>query len=244
VTDLRAAVVGKRLAGIRRVIAFSSAKGGVGKTMCTVVSALALARAGRQVGILDLDMQGASAHLFLGIQPHLPEEKEGILPLAVTDGVSLMSVAPFTGERGLPLRGAEISDAILELLAITLWGPAEFLLIDMPPGIGEEILDLSRLVPRMETLVVSTTETVSVSVVQRLLLILKELRVPVPALIANSVQGSAGSVRELARRSGVKLVFEVPHDPAIEAAIGNPEALATSAAGDALRMAMVSLGYL
>ncbi len=243
-SDPRAAVVGKRLAGVKRVIAFSSAKGGVGKTMCTVVSALALARGGRHVGILDLDMQGASAHLFLGIKPRLPEEKEGILPLPVAHGVSLMSVAPFTGERGLPLRGAEISDAILELLAVTIWGPAELLLIDMPPGMGEEILDLSRLVPRLEALVVSTPAAVSISVVERLLSMLKELRVPVPAVIANMVQESAGPVRDLAGRAGVARVFEVPLDPSIEAAVGNPVALANSAAGRALTTALVSLGLL
>ncbi|MGA2615539.1 MAG: P-loop NTPase [Spirochaetia bacterium] len=242
-SDPRGAVVAKRLAGIRRVIAFSSAKGGVGKTMCTVVSALALAGGGQRVGILDLDMQGASAHLFLGIRPRLPEEKEGILPLPVTDGVSLMSVAPFTGERGLPLRGAEISDAILELLAVTIWGPAGLLLIDMPPGMGEEILDLARLVPRLETLVVSTPSAVSVSVVERLLSVLKELRVTVPAVIANMVQDNAGGVKDLARRAGVGRVFEVPQDPSIETALGNPGALVSSPAGKALREAMLSLGY-
>jgi len=243
-TDPRTAVVAKRLAGIQRVIAFSSAKGGVGKTMCTVVSALVLARGGRRVGILDLDMQGASAHLFLGTRPRLPEEKHGILPLPVADGVSLMSVAPFTGERGLLLRGAEVSDAILELLAVTMWGPAELLLIDMPPGMGEEILDLSRLVPRLEALVVSTPAVVSVSVVERLLSVLRELHVSVPAVIANMVQGDTGRVRDLARRAGVARVVEVPHDPSIEAAIGSADALASSAAGIALEKAMASLGYL
>jgi ATP-binding protein involved in chromosome partitioning len=244
VTDPRPAVVAKRLSDVRRVIAFSSAKGGVGKTMCTVVSALALAQGGRRVGILDLDMQGASAHLFLGLTPRLPEEDHGILPLPVVDGVSLMSVAAFTGERALPLRGAEVSDAILELLAVTMWGPVELLLVDMPPGMGEEILDISRLVPRLEALVVSTPAAVSVSVVERLLSVLKELRVPVPALIANMVQDDAGPVRELARRNGVENVVEVPVDPFLENALGNPAALASSRAGRAIAEALAGLGYL
>ncbi|MGO9412287.1 MAG: P-loop NTPase [Spirochaetia bacterium] len=243
-SDPRPAVVAKRLSNVRRVIAFSSAKGGVGKTMCTVVSALALARGGRRVGILDLDMQGASAHLFLGLKPRLPQEDHGILPLAVAEGVSLMSVAVFTGERGLPLRGSEVSDAILELLAVTMWGDAEILLVDMPPGMGEEILDISRMVPRLETLVVSTPAAVSVSVVERLLSVLKELRVPVPALIANMVQEDAGPVRELARRTGVERVVEVPVDQGLEKAVGNPEALASSRAGRAVAKALAELGYL
>jgi len=244
VTDPRAAVVGKRLSGIRRVVAFSSAKGGVGKTLCTVASALAASQAGRRVGILDLDMQGASAHLFLGVRPRLPEEKQGILPLTVRDGLSLMSVAPFTGERGLPLRGSEVSDAILELLAVTMWGSTELLFIDMPPGMAEEMLDLARLVPRMEALVISTPAAVSVSVVERLLSVLKELHVAVPALIANMVQEDSAPVEELARRAGVRTTFAVPLDPSVEEAVGNPSLLASSAAGQALALAMRQLGYL
>lgn len=243
-SDPRIAVVEKRLSGVRRILAFSSAKGGVGKTMCTVSSALALALGGRNVGILDLDMQGASAHLFLGVKPRLPEEKQGILPLPVTERVTLMSVAAFTGERGLPLRGSEISDAILELLAVTIWGPAELLLIDMPPGMGEETLDLSRLVPRLESLVVSTPSAVSVTVVERLLSLLKELRVPVAAVIANMVQEDSSPVRELARRAGVVRVVEVPQDPSVEAAIGSPDALSATMAGRSLARAMLELGYL
>lgn len=243
-TDPRAAVVGKRLAETGKVVAFCSAKGGVGKTLCTVVSGLALAAAGRRVGILDLDTQGASAHVFLGISPRFPEEKEGILPLTVTEGLTLMSVAPFTGERGLPLRGPEVSDAILELLAVTRWGRADFLLIDMPPGIGEEILDLARLVPRLQALVISTPSVVSVSVVERLLSVLQEIRVAVPGLIANMVDGDAGPVRSLARKYSVPLAGEVPMERGIEAAVGSPGKLRSSAAGAALRAAMSSLGYI
>ena len=119
-------------------------------------------------------------------------------------------MAPFTGERGLPLRGPEVSDAILELLAVTRWGRADLLLIDMPPGIGEEILDLARLVPRLQALVVSTPSQVSVSVVERLLSVLKEIRVAVPGLIANMVDGDAGPVRSLARRHSVPLAGRGP----------------------------------
>jgi ATP-binding protein involved in chromosome partitioning len=244
VSDPRPAVVGKRLAGMRHVVAFSSAKGGVGKTMCTVVSALVLARAGTRVGILDLDTQGASAHLFLGVRPGLPEEKQGILPIPVADGVSLMSVAPFTGERGLPLRGAEVSDAILELLAVTIWSQEEILLIDMPPGMGEEILDLARLVPRLQALVVSTPAAVSVKVVERLLSVLKELRVSVPGVIANMVDGDADPVREMARKAGIGLVAEVPRDDSLEKAIGSTQELTAGQAARALDRAMRSLRYL
>jgi len=243
VSDPRSAVIGKRLSGIGHVVAFLSAKGGVGKTFCAVCSSLALARAGRRVGILDLDFQGASAHIFLGIQPHLPEEEEGILPLDGPEGVRFMSVAAFTGERALPLRGEETSDAILELFAVVRWGQLDYLLIDMPPGIGEEALDIARLVPRLEALVVSTTSLVSISVVERLLTLLKEVHVPVTGILANMVRGDGRSVADMAARHGVPFAGDVPFDPEVERAIGSSGQLAGLAASAALDRALAAAGY-
>jgi Mrp family chromosome partitioning ATPase len=104
-----------------------------------------------------------------------------------------MSAAAFAGNRALALRGPEVSDAILELLAVTLWGKLDYLLIDMPPGIGEEILDLARLIPTMEALVISTPSAASTSVVERLLSFLAEMKVVVAGVIANMVRGEAGA---------------------------------------------------
>lgn len=242
-TDPRPAVVGKRLAEVGRIVAFCSAKGGVGKTLCTALSGLVLEAAGRRCGILDLDTQGASAHAVLGVPLRFPDEDKGILPLPVTGNLTLMGAAPFSGERGLPLRGPDVSDAILELLAVTRWGALDFLLIDMPPGIGEEILDLARLAPRLQALVVSTPSSVSVLVVERLLSVLKEIGIAVPGVIANMVAASADPVASLARRHGVPLLGEVPLDPGIEGAMGNLQLLRSSAAAAGLQTALGSLGW-
>jgi ATP-binding protein involved in chromosome partitioning len=236
--DPRGAVVRRRLAGIGRIAAFCSAKGGVGKTLCTTVAGLALAGQGKKVGILDLDFQGSSAHTFLGVLPHFPEEEKGLVPLAVTDGLCLMSAAAFSGNRALALRGPEVSDAILELLAVTQWGKLDLLLIDMPPGIGEEVLDLGRLIPRMEALVISTPSAASTSVVERLLAFLADMRITVAGVIANMVQGNAGSVRDMALRYQVPFVGEVELEPGIEGALGNPRRLAESRAAGALLAAL------
>jgi ATP-binding protein involved in chromosome partitioning len=236
--DPRGAVVQKRLSGIGRVAAFCSAKGGVGKTLCTTVAGLALAAQGKKVGILDLDFQGSSAHVFLGVAPRFPEEEKGLIPLAVSDGLCLMSAAAFAGNKALALRGPETSDAILELLAVTQWGKLDFLLIDMPPGIGEEVLDIGRLIPRAEALVISTPSTASTSVVERLLGFLAEMRIVVAGVIANMVRDDAGPVRELARRFKVPFAGEVAYDPAIEGALGSPGRLAGSRAAAALLAAL------
>jgi ATP-binding protein involved in chromosome partitioning len=243
VNDPRGSVIGKRLAGIGRIAGFCSAKGGVGKTLCTTASACALASAGRRVGILDLDLQGASTHIFLGVTPRLPAENRGILPLPVAQNLWLMTVAAFSGERALALRGPEISDALLELFAVTLWGSLDYLFIDMPPGIGEEVLDLARLVPRMQAIVVSTPGAASVAVVRRLLGILLEMHVTVPGVIANMVRQDAAAVRDLARETGVPFAGEVPFDSALEGAMGSPSQLAGSSAAAALLPALASMGY-
>ena len=236
--DPRGAVVLRRLAGVGRVVAFCSAKGGVGKTLCTTVAGLVLAGQGRKVGILDLDFQGSSVHVFLGVLPRFPEEEKGLLPLFVNENLCLMSAAAFAGNRALALRGPEVSDAILELLAVTHWGRLDFLLIDMPPGIGEEVLDLGRLIPRMEAVVVSTPSVASTSVVERLLAFLAEMRIVTAGVIANMVRNDAQSVRELALRFQVPFAGEVDFEPKIEEALGFPGRLADTRTAAALGAAL------
>jgi ATP-binding protein involved in chromosome partitioning len=178
----------------------------------------------------------------LGLQPRFPEEKEGILPLRAAEGLWFMSAAAFTGEHALPLRGPDVTNAILELAAVTRWGDLDYLLIDMPPGIGDGILDLIALVPRLETLVVSTPSPVSVSVVERLVRLLGESRVPVSGVIANLCRDGAETVREMARRCGVLFAGEVPFDPAVEKAVGRPSGLAGGAVAAALGAALAQAG--
>jgi ATP-binding protein involved in chromosome partitioning len=242
VIDPRSSVVGRRLEGVGRIVGFTSAKGGVGKTTCACLSAAALAAAGRRVGLLDLDLQGASAHVFLGLRADLPAEDRGVLPAAAADRLLFMSAALFAGDRALALRGPEVSDAILELLAVTRWGSLDLLVIDMPPGLGEEILDVTRLVPRLEPLVVSTPEALSVSVVERLLDLLRELRKPAAGVIANMARGDARPVREMAERSGAAFLGAVPFDPGLEACVGDPARLAGTGTAAALARLLARAG--
>jgi ATP-binding protein involved in chromosome partitioning len=239
--DPRGSVVARRLSGVARVVGFCSAKGGVGKTTCTALAGVMLARQGMRVGILDLDLQGASTHILLGVVPRMPEEDKGILPLPVTDRLTLMSAAVFAGDRGLALRGPEVSDALLEMIAVTQWGSIDYLLIDMPPGIGEEVLDLARLIPRMKAAVISTPAAVSVAVVEKLLGVLKEMHVSVSGLIANEVHETSTSVKDLAARTGVSFAGEIPFDTGLEAAMGSPERLAGTVAARALEKSLALL---
>ena len=223
--DPRLDVIGKRLAPVDRIIAVSSAKGGVGKSVCAAMLALTFGREGYRTGLLDLDFQGASAHLLLDVQLDFPEEQGGIRPLHAADSVDFMSFAAFSREHAVPLRGSEVTQAMLELLAITIWNPLDFLLIDMPPGIGDEILDVLRYLREPEFLVITTPSRLVSHVVERLMVMLRELKVPVVGLVENMVRNDSRAAA-LADRYSCPLVGSIPYEERID------EILAQAAGGE------------
>jgi ATP-binding protein involved in chromosome partitioning len=98
--------------------------------MVSAALALSLAK-GLQVGLFDLDFTGPSTHIILGVSSNVqPKEDKGIVPPTV-EGLAYMSLVYFVGNNPAPLRGADISNALIELLAITQWGEQDFLIIDI-----------------------------------------------------------------------------------------------------------------
>ena len=209
-------MIGKRLEPVKRIIPVSSVKGGVGKSVCAALLARDFARRGIRTGLLDLDFQGASAHLLLDVRLDFPEEESGIKPLR-TGNLDFMSFAPFSRERAVPLRGSEVSQAMLELLAITIWDPIDILLIDMPPGIGDEIFDILRYLPNPEFLVVTTPSALVRHIVERLLAMLSEMKIPIIGVIENMARSGVNSPSaELAGRYGTVLLGSIPFAEGIE----------------------------
>jgi len=150
-----------------------------------------------------------------------------------------MSIASFTGERGVPLRGSDITDAFLELLAVTIWGELDYLVIDMPPGIGDEVLDLIRFLPGAEVIIVSTPSVVSARVVNRLLNIFLELGTPVRGIIENMRHrdGKEGDspVKEMpGKYNSVPFLGSIPRYDDFEESIGSPEKLLSCNFGKAM----------
>jgi len=162
--DPRLTIIERRLKDIKRIIAVSGGKGGVGKSLTASVMALIFSRLGYKTGLLDLDFGGPSIHTVLGLKGALPREEKGIIP-PDAHGIKFMSIIHYAGDNPSPIRGIDISNAMIELLAITRWGRLDFLIIDMPPGIGDSTLDVIRLLKRAEFLIITTESRVTLDVV-------------------------------------------------------------------------------
>lgn len=222
--DPRRIVVGDRLSGVNRVVGVTGSKGGIGKSVIASTLALALADQGHQVGLFDLDFTSPSDHIVLGVDRSFPAEPFGIDPHLV-HGIHMMSVAFFSGDAALPLRGADATSALLELLAITRWGDLDVLILDMPPGLGDTSLDVISLLPRLEFLLVGNGSRVVVESVRRALGLLQELEVPMVGLLENMQRKGTSAVRDLARDHGVPYLGPIQFEPELEAALGRPALL-------------------
>ena len=224
VVDPRTSIVNERLKGIRRIIAVSGGKGGVGKSLFASTFALILARKGFKVGLFDLDFTSPSTHVILGVGDSRPKEQKGIIP-PLTNGMKYMSIIYYSGNHAAPLRGADVSNALIELLSIVKWGKLDYLVLDMPPGIGDATLDLMRLIERIEFLIVTTPSRLAFETVKKLTSLLLELRIPVIGVVENMKMNQSRAVQRETETLGLTLLGEIPYDTRIEEAIGKKDAL-------------------
>ncbi|MBN2065193.1 MAG: ATP-binding protein [Candidatus Thermoplasmatota archaeon] len=223
--DPRVSIIDKRLQSVKRIIAVASGKGGVGKSLVASSLALSLSKKGYAVGLLDLDLYGPSSHIILGVPINrFPEEEKGIIPPDV-QGIKFMSLVYFTEDKPSPFRGLDISNIIIELLSITQWGNLDFLIIDMPPGIGDETLDVINLIKKGEFLIVTTPSKVSMGAVSKLLMILKELQLPIIGIVENMIMTPSKYVKQHISCRGVPYLTEIAFDQHLEETIGNPTQL-------------------
>lgn len=222
----RTSVINKRLGKIDRIICVASGKGGVGKSLIASSLALSLVKNGHSVGLLDLDLYGPSSHVILGVETRkFPEEEKGIIP-PLEHGIRFMSLVYFSEDKSSAFRGDDISNIILELLAITQWGHLDYLIIDMPPGIGDETLDVIRYIKESEFLVITTPSKVAMNAVRKLLLLLKEIDVPLVGVVENMKMKESSYIKKETSQIGAPFLGSVLFDPDIENSIGNPEKLA------------------
>jgi len=237
--DPRLVLVDGKLKGIKRLIAVTGGKGGIGKSMIASTLALTLSDLHYRVGLLDLDFCGPSTHAILGIQGVYPEEEKGIIPPEV-HGVKFLSIVYYAGDNPSPLRGIDISNAMIELLAITRWGSLDFLIIDMPPGIGDTTLDTVRLIKRAEFLIIATPSKVALGTVVKTVRILKEMKASIIGAIENMKFTESSYVKDQMKKCGVPFLGEIAFDRNLEDSVGDANKLLKTAFTENLRTIVLS----
>ena len=214
-----------KLKSIRKVILIGSGKGGVGKSFVATGLALALSRAGHSTGLLDVDVHGSSLPKYLEVKGPIKGGKDGLEPKAV-DGLKVMSVGFFTGDRPAPLKGGEKQALITQLFALTNWGEMEYLVVDLPPGTGDELLSSFRLFHgRCGLILVSTPSKRAIDIVSRLSKLAAQEGVPVKGVVLNMSHMTNGekklyplgkiSQKYLEKTLGTKVLAEIPLEPRV-----------------------------
>ena len=244
--DYRSMLIPKRFAEIGYTLMVASGKGGVGKSLISASTALIEASRGVKAGLLDLDLHGPSSAAILGVTGVPAEGEDGLIPLEKM-GVKVMSVEFFAEEKPVPVGGAGKRELIRELLALTDWGKLDLLVVDLPPGTGDEMLAAIELIPeRRGCILVTTPSALSARVAFRAGRLLKDMKVDVLGVLENmsafSMRGEEvkpfgeGAAEELSRRLQVQLLGRLPLDPeaSLAADLGKPEKLLQTRFAEAL----------
>ena len=225
-----------------RIIAIASGKGGVGKSSVTVNLAVALARRGLTVGVLDADIWGFSVPRLLGMQGEVEARDKKMVPLErkVGDGLLRVLSMGFLADEDSAImwRGLILNRAVQQFLEDVHWGDLDYLLIDMPPGTGDIQMGLARMLPRTEVIVVTTPPVAAQKVAARTADMARKGYLRVAGVIENmsdftcehgtsyALFGSGGGDR-LAADVGVPLIGQIPLHPSVAAGgdAGTPVAL-------------------
>ncbi len=231
-----------------RVIAIASGKGGVGKSSVTVNLAVAMARQGLTVGLLDADIWGFSVPRLLGMQGAVEARDKKMVPLerSIGDGTLRVLSMGFLAneESAIMWRGLILNRAVQQFLEDVHWGDLDYLLIDMPPGTGDIQMGLARMLPRTEVVVVTTPPVAAQKVAARTADMARKGYLRVAGVIENmsdftcehgtsyALFGSGGGAR-LAADVGVPLIGRIPLHPSV-AAGGDAGAPVALEAGSAL----------
>lgn len=211
---------------IRNAIAVGSGKGGVGKSTVAVNLAVALAKKGACVGLLDADIYGPNIPTMMGVN-HLPAPKEKKMIPAEAYGVKLMSIG-FLVRPGQAMiwRGPMLHSAIGQFLRDVDWGELDYLIVDLPPGTGDAQISLAQTIPLSGGIIVTLPQKVSVEDASRAVEMYRALQVPVLGVIENmsflelpdgkimEVFGSGGG-ETLARESSIPFLGKIPMLPAV-----------------------------
>ena len=207
-------------------IAVASGKGGVGKSTVAVNLAVALAKRGARVGLMDADIYGPNIPTMMGLDA-LPPAKDNKMTPGEAYGVKVISIG-FLVKPGQPLiwRGPMLHSAIRQFVQDVNWGEIDYLIVDLPPGTGDASLSVAQTLPLTGGVIVTLPQQVSLDDARRGLEMFRQLDVPIFGVVENmsylelpdgsrmDIFGTGGGER-LAREAGVPYIGAVPMDPSV-----------------------------
>jgi hydrogenase maturation protease len=172
---------------VGKVIAIMSGKGGVGKSLITGLSAVALARQGKSVGILDADITGPSIPKMFGMKTRPIGSQSGILPIISHLGIEVMSINLMLDDEhdAVIWRGPVISGAIKQFWEEVLWGKLDYLFVDLPPGTADAPLTVMQTLPVDSVIIVSTPQELASMVVRKAVTMAQKIGKPVLGVVEN-----------------------------------------------------------
>ena len=245
VRDVRVALTASKHG--RQIIAVGSGKGGVGKSTLTANLAVALARIGKRVGLIDADIYGPSQPTLLNAHDKPRAEKEKLFPVTTPDGVRLLSVGQLVpAGQALAWRGPMASGALGQLIEAD-WGDTELILVDLPPGTGDVQLSLMAKARPDGAVIVSTPQDLALIDATRAIDLFAKTGVPVIGIVENmagyicphcgeqSDPFGSGGAEASASKLGIEFLGRLPLSASLREAsdAGQPPAAGTGPAADA-----------
>ena len=218
----------KEVNDVGRVIAVMSGKGGVGKSLVAALLSIALARQGKEVGILDADITGPSIPKIFGLSGIRPHSSEtGILPATSKLGISIMSINLLLEHEddAVIWRGPIISKVIQQFWEDVLWGKLDYLIVDLPPGTADAPLTVMQTLPLSGIVIVFSPQELAAMVVKKAVRMAKQMHIPILGVVENmsyftlpdsgkklELFGKSRS-REMEEAAGAPLLARIPIDP-------------------------------
>ena len=238
----------QRLGSIRHKILVLSGKGGVGKSSVAANLAITLSKQGKSVGLLDIDIHGPSIPRLLGLEgEQVRGTEDSIVPVTTAAGVKVMSIGFLlrSGDDAVIWRGPLKFNVLKQFLRDVEWGDLDYLIIDSPPGTGDEPLSVGQLIADVDgAVIVTTPQALAVSDVRKSISFARQLNLPILGVIENmsgfvcpkcgeasDVFGSGGG-EEMASDMGIPFLGRIPIDPGLVAA-GDAGSLAAYLESDA-----------
>ena len=220
---------------VKKVIAVVSGKGGVGKSTVTSMLAVAMARQGKRVGVLDADITGPSAPTAFGVTECQGANEEGLYPALTSTGIQVMSINLLLDNPGDPVvwRGPVIAGAVKQFWTDVIWEDVDYLFVDMPPGTGDVPLTVFQSLPVDGIVIVTSPQDLVSMIVTKAVRMAEMMHIPVLGFVENysylecpdcgkriKVFGE-GHLDEVAQNLGLPVLARLPIDPKVAEAYDN-----------------------